>query len=54
MTNTLNYFGSASSEYIERDFTDEERRDFTIRKEIIWASEDATNSEVSKMEVRFI
>jgi hypothetical protein len=32
--NTMNYFGSADSRLIERDFTEEERRDFTIRKEI--------------------
>ena len=34
-TNTLNYFGSADSRLIERDFTEEQRRDFTIRKEIL-------------------
>jgi hypothetical protein len=35
-TDTLNYFGSADSQLIEQDFTRDERRDFTIRKEILW------------------
>nr|MDT0659104.1 hypothetical protein [Micromonospora sp. DSM 115978] len=54
MTGTLNYYGSASSKLIEADFTAEQRRDFTIRKQILWESEDATNAEVSRVEVEFI
>jgi len=38
LTDTLNYFGSADSRLIEQDFTREQRRDFTIRKEILWES----------------
>ncbi len=53
-TDTLNYFGSANSRLIEQDFTREQRRDFTIRKEILWESETATHSEVTLMENRFI
>ena len=34
LTDSINYFGSASSVLIGKDFTREERRDFTIRKEI--------------------
>jgi hypothetical protein len=41
-TNSINYFGSASSELIAKDFTREQRRDFTIRKEILWESDTAT------------
>jgi hypothetical protein len=37
-TDTLNYFGSADSRLIEQDFTPEQRRDFTIRKEVLWES----------------
>lgn len=33
-TDSANYFGSADSELIDRDFTREELRDFAIRKEI--------------------
>jgi hypothetical protein len=54
LTDTLNYFGSANSRLIERDFTREQRRDFTIRKEILWESESASDSEVRLMEVEFI
>ena len=34
--NHVNYFGSADSELIAKDFSREDRRDFTIRKEILW------------------
>lgn len=54
ITDSINYFGSADSSLIEKDFTREQRRDFTIRKEIIWESEDATKSEVIKKEMEFI
>jgi hypothetical protein len=54
LTNTLNYFGSANSLLIEADFTREQMRDFTIRKEILWESELATDSEVNKKEVELI
>lgn len=53
-TNSINYFGSASSELIARDFTDEERRDFTVRRTILWESCTATASEVSRKEVELI
>jgi hypothetical protein len=39
---------------VEKDFTREQRRDLTIRKEIIWESEDATNVEVNKKEIELI
>ena len=54
LTDDLNYFGSANSKIIERDFTREQMKDFTIRKEIIWESETATDKEVNKKEVEFI
>ncbi len=41
-TNTLNYYGSADSALMERNLTPEQRRDFTIRKEILWESQTAT------------
>ena len=46
-TDSINYFGSASSELIAKDFTREQRQDFTIRKEIISESETATSAEVT-------
>lgn len=53
-TDTLNYFGSADSRLIEEDFTREQRRDFIIRKEILWESATASHSEVSRVEIDFI
>ncbi len=51
---SINYFGSASSRVIEQDFPEEQRLDFTIRKEILWQSETAPDSEVRMKEVEFI
>jgi len=53
-TNSINYFGSASSKLIEKDFTSEQRKDFTIRKEILWESEDISKSELIKKEHKLI
>ena len=38
LTGTFRYFGSPNSKLLESDFTDEEKRDFTIRREILWQS----------------
>jgi hypothetical protein len=54
LTDSINYFGSADSDLIKKDFTREQRQDFTIRKEVIWESENATKSEVIKKEMEFI
>ena len=54
LTDTLNYFGRADSKLIEKDFTREQRRDFTIRKEILWESYNAADKDVNEKEVEFI
>lgn len=54
LTNSINYFGSANSDYIAQDFSEEERKDFTIRREILWSSTTAENKEVNKKEVELI
>ena len=54
LTDTINYLGSTDNRLIGADFTREERQDFTIRKEILWESETATDSEVRRREVEFI
>lgn len=54
LTNTLNYFGSASSRLIEEDFSREQQRDFTVRKEILWESTTASNREVHLKELEYI
>jgi len=53
-TGSIGYFGSPDSKIIEKDFTPEQRRDFTIRKQILWESETATDSEVNAKEIEFI
>lgn len=53
-TDSLNYFGSTNSMLIARDFTREQRRDVTIRKEILWESEAASDAEVTRKEVEYI
>jgi hypothetical protein len=54
VTDSINYFGSASDALIAADFTREQRRDFTIRKEILWESDTATNQEVTAKELEYI
>jgi hypothetical protein len=55
LTDTIRYFGSPNCKLLEADFpTRESRRDMTIRREIIWESETATNSEVLKLEREMI
>jgi hypothetical protein len=54
LTDSINYFGSADSKLIEKDFTREQRRDFSIRKEILWESETASDNEVNQKEIEFI
>ena len=53
-TNSINYFGSASDELIARDFTPEQRRSFTVTRDILWESETASRSEVTQVEFEFI
>jgi hypothetical protein len=54
LTDSINYFGSADVRLIERDFSREQRRDFTIRKEILLESETASDSDVNAKEIEFI
>jgi hypothetical protein len=54
LTGSANYFGSASSGLIAADHTPDQLRDFTIRREYLWESESATDSEVNAKEVELI
>ena len=54
LTNSINYFGSASSELIAKDFTREQRRKFIIQKDILWESASASDAEVTQKELEFI
>lgn len=46
-TNTIDYFGSPESDLIAVDFSREQRKDFTVRKEILFESETASDSEMA-------
>jgi hypothetical protein len=54
LTDSINYFGSAASELIALDFDRAQRRDFTVRKETVWESDNASDREVSQKEVELI
>jgi hypothetical protein len=54
LTGTVSYFGSVDHRLIEKDFTPEQCRDLTVRKEILWQSEIASDHEVNAKEVEFI
>lgn len=54
LVDTLNYYGSADSKLIEKDFTREQHKDFSIRKEILFESENITDKEINQREVEFI
>ena len=40
--------------HIASDFTAEQRRSFTITRDILWESEDASQAEVTRVEIEFI
>ena len=51
------YMGSPSRDIVNADFKnlpEEQRKDYTLRKEILWESENATDSELSAKEVEMI
>jgi hypothetical protein len=54
VTDSINYFGSADSALIARDFTRQQRSEFSIRREILWESETASDADVNAKEVEFI
>ncbi len=54
LTDSINYFGSADSKVIEKDFSGEERNDFTIQKQILFQSDILTDNEINSKEVELI
>jgi hypothetical protein len=51
------YMGSPNPEIVNADFaklSNEERKDYTIRKQILWESEHASEAELSLKEVEMI
>jgi hypothetical protein len=53
-TDSINYFGSASDALIAQDFTPEQRKDFSIRREVLWESKSASRAEVPAKEIELI
>jgi len=54
---SFRYFGSPDIEVVNEDFLKlptEIQKDYTVRKEILWESEDCSDSELSEKEVEFI
>jgi hypothetical protein len=39
---------------VAADFTEEQQREFTITREILWQSEDASDAEVRQKEIEYI
>jgi hypothetical protein len=54
VTDDPRYMGSADRELIRGDFTREQLRDFTVRKQILWESETASAAELRAVENRYI
>jgi hypothetical protein len=50
----LRYFGSPDRAYLENDFTWEQLQDITLRKEILFSSDDISEPELTKKEAEFI
>lgn len=51
------YYGSPDMDVVNKDFeslSDEVRKDYTIRKQILWESKDCPESELSAKEVEYI
>jgi len=51
------YFGSPDIDVVNNDFqslTEEERKDYTVRKEILWESESCSESDLAAKEVEYI
>jgi len=54
LTDSIKYLGSANDDLIAADFTREQRREFPVRREILWESETASNSEVALKEAEYM
>ena len=54
LTGTALYFGSPRKAFIAADLGPEVCRDLTVRKQVLWESESATEAEVRAVERHFI
>ena len=53
-TNDINYFGSASSELIAKDFSSAQRQCFCITRNILFESTTMSRAEITQKEIEFI
>ena len=54
---SFRYFGSPSKEVVDEDFRKlpiDQQKDYTVRKEILWESDECTDSELAAKEVELI
>ena len=54
---SFRYFGSPDIEVVNQDFLKlpiENQKDYTVRKEILWESEDCSDLQLSEKEIEFI
>ena len=54
MTDSINYFGSANPALIAADFSADERKSFSITRDILWESRTALLTEVNAVEFALI
>jgi hypothetical protein len=54
LTDSINYFGSADNALIAADFARDQRKEFSIKREILWESDVASNEEVNRKEIEYI
>jgi hypothetical protein len=52
--NYINYFGSPTIKRLEEDFPWEKRKNFDIKKEILWSSDNISERELIKKENEYI
>lgn len=50
----MTYFGSSDEDFIQKDFSWDQKQDFSIQKQILWSSETASQDEVSRKETEMI
>lgn len=54
MIDEITYFGSVDPKLVAQDFTWEDRKSFTVTKEILWFSNTATDKEIKAKETEII
>jgi len=54
LTDCITYFGSADPSLVAADFTRQQRKSFSVRRDILWESETASDGEVRAKEIEWI